>query len=70
MAGHFAHPLTEAQVDKRIHAARRKLADFVVDEVAESLRHPTAAAVEEELRDLELLDFDHVRGALRRWSML
>ncbi len=49
-----------------LHRARVKFADLLIDAVAQSLESPSADAVAEELRALNLLE--HCRAALDRFS--
>jgi RNA polymerase sigma-70 factor (ECF subfamily) len=56
--------LTAAGVRQTLHRARAKFADFLLDEIAHALAEPTAVAIEEELRELGLLE--HCRPALER----
>ena len=51
-------------VRKRLHFAREKFTDLLLDEVAESLGTPTLDELEEEVIDLGLQD--HCRAALER----
>jgi RNA polymerase sigma-70 factor (ECF subfamily) len=51
-------------VRKRLHFAREKFTDLIVDEVAASLESPTPEAIEDELIELGLLE--HCRSALKR----
>jgi RNA polymerase sigma-70 factor (ECF subfamily) len=57
-------PLTAAAVRQTLHRARDRFAELLLDEIAATLREPTAAYLEEELTDLGLLE--HCRPALRR----
>lgn len=50
---------------KRLHHARNKFADALLEQVAQSLTEPSQAALAEELAELELLEF--CRTALERW---
>jgi RNA polymerase sigma-70 factor (ECF subfamily) len=51
-------------VRQTLRRARERFADLLLDDVARSLERPTAAAVEQELRELDLLDY--CRPALDR----
>jgi RNA polymerase sigma-70 factor (ECF subfamily) len=57
-------PLTAAGVRQILHRAREKFAGLLLDEVAQSLEHPTADRIEQELLELGLLE--HCRPALQR----
>ena len=57
-------PLTEAGVRQIVHRARDKFADLLIEEVARSLESPDSERVEQELVDLNLLDY--CRAALKR----
>jgi RNA polymerase sigma factor (sigma-70 family) len=57
-------PLTAAGVRQTLHRARDKCADLLLDEVAQSLDSPTAEKIEQELIDLELLEY--CKPALKR----
>jgi DNA-directed RNA polymerase specialized sigma24 family protein len=67
-AAHFSallqEPLDAQWYRKRLHQARVKFADLLLEEVASSLEHPTTEAIEHELIDLGLLY--HCRTALER----
>ncbi len=52
-------------VRKWLHAAREKFADFLLQEVAASLRDPDPDSVEQELIDLEL--YQYCKVAVDRW---
>ena len=62
----IGRPLTPEWVRKRLHLAREKFSDFLLDEVAHSLRSPSVDDLENELLELDLLE--HCRPALNRWS--
>jgi hypothetical protein len=51
-------------VYKRLHYAREKFTDLLVEEVLQTLAQPTAEGLEEELLELGLLEF--CRAALER----
>jgi hypothetical protein len=61
MAEHLAaavgKPLDSQWVRKRLHNARRKFAELMLDDVARTLETPTVEDLEEELLDLGLLDY-------------
>jgi RNA polymerase sigma-70 factor (ECF subfamily) len=57
-------PLTPAGLRQVLHRARDRFADLLLDEVAQTLRAPTADDLEQELIDLGLLDY--CRAALDR----
>lgn len=62
----IGRPLTPEWVRKRLHLAREKFSDFLLEEVAHSLRSPTGDELEQELLELDLLE--HCRPALKRWK--
>jgi DNA-directed RNA polymerase specialized sigma24 family protein len=60
-------PMTADGFRQSLHRAREKFAGLLVDEVARSLQTPTADEVEQELIELDLLDYcraalEHRRG--------
>lgn len=57
-------PLSPEWVRKRVHYAREKFTELLLDEVAQSIHSPSLDDIERELLDLELLD--RCRGALAR----
>jgi RNA polymerase sigma-70 factor (ECF subfamily) len=57
-------PMSSGAVRVLLHRSRDKFADFLLDEVMESLAGGTLEAAEEELIDLELIEY--CRGALER----
>ena len=57
-------PYTENAVRKLLHRARNLFADLLVEEVARSLGTSDQEALEQELIDLDLLDY--CRSALER----
>jgi RNA polymerase sigma-70 factor (ECF subfamily) len=63
---HLGKPVTPVAVRQLVHRARIKFADLLIDEAAHSLESPSAAAVTEELRDLNLLEY--CRPALDRYD--
>jgi hypothetical protein len=50
-------PLTAERVRKWLHRGRKVFAELLVAEVAASINHPSADDLEEELRELGLLDY-------------
>jgi RNA polymerase sigma-70 factor (ECF subfamily) len=56
--------LSSAAVRQSLHRARDRFADLLLEEVAHSLESPTIEKIEEELIDLELLEY--CRPALKR----
>jgi RNA polymerase sigma-70 factor (ECF subfamily) len=64
LAGRLGREISPEWVRKRLHLAREKFTDLIVDEVAASLENPTPDHIEEELIDLGLLD--RCRAALER----
>ena len=60
--------MSTAWVYKHLHLARRKYADLLVEEVAQTLDHPDAEDLAQELGDLGLLKW--CEPALRRWRGL
>jgi DNA-directed RNA polymerase specialized sigma24 family protein len=64
MGSRCGRPLTSAALRQALHRAREKFADLLLDEVAHSIEDPTPGALEEELADLELLEY--CRPALLR----
>jgi len=65
LAARLGRPLTAEWVHKRLHLARQKLADLLVEEAARTLADPSEEDLAEELSDLELLD--RCQAALGRW---
>lgn len=59
-------PYTAAAARKSLQRARQAFADFLLDEVAASLSDHDLASIEEELSQLELLDY--CRSAIQRRS--
>jgi RNA polymerase sigma-70 factor (ECF subfamily) len=57
--------VTADWVRKWLHAAREKFAEFLLSEVAGSLRDPSPDALEQELIDLEL--YQYCKSALDAW---
>jgi hypothetical protein len=56
LAGEVGKPLSAGWVRKRLHLARRRLAEWLIEQVRQSLRQPTDQAVQEELAELGLLE--------------
>jgi RNA polymerase sigma-70 factor (ECF subfamily) len=50
-------PLSSGAVRQALHRARRKYADYLITDVLASLDHPTRDGLEEELSDLNLLEY-------------
>jgi RNA polymerase sigma-70 factor (ECF subfamily) len=57
LAARLGKPLTAAGVRQTLRRARDKFADLLLDEVAQTLRQPTADQLGQELADLELLQY-------------
>lgn len=66
LAARLGKPVTPEWVRKRLHLARAKFADYLLDEVRQTLEEPTEEALEQELVDLGLLEY--CRSALGRSS--
>jgi RNA polymerase sigma-70 factor (ECF subfamily) len=66
LAVSLGRPVTAAWVRKTLERARVKFADFLIDEVVQTLAEPTRAELEEELLDLGLLEY--CRPALERYQ--
>jgi RNA polymerase sigma factor (sigma-70 family) len=66
LAGQLGKPLSAAGMRQMLHRARDKFADLLIEEVAQSLEHPTGDRVEEELRELGLLAY--CQPALKRYA--
>jgi RNA polymerase sigma factor (sigma-70 family) len=64
MSARLGRPLTDGWVRKRLHLARSKYTDLLVDEVARSLGEASDEALADELLALGLLDY--CRAALAR----
>lgn len=63
--GHqLGKPISAASVRQTLHRAREKFAEMLVDEVAQTLANPTLQDLEEELIDVNLLEY--CRPALER----
>ncbi|HEX6986705.1 MAG TPA: sigma-70 family RNA polymerase sigma factor [Planctomycetaceae bacterium] len=59
-------PYTAGNVRQMLHRAREKFAEFLVHEIAQSLEEPTADEIEDELIDLNLLEY--CRPAIGRYG--
>jgi RNA polymerase sigma-70 factor (ECF subfamily) len=59
LTSQFNQPFTAAGVRQVLHRAREKFADFLLDDVTHSIRHPTREQVEDELVELGLLGYCH-----------
>lgn len=59
-------PLTATGVRQMLHRARERFAEFLLEEVAQSLVNPVPEQLEQELIELGLLE--HCRSALERWT--
>jgi hypothetical protein len=64
LSGRLNKPLTAEGVRQTLRRARDKFADLLLDEIAASLEAPTLEQVEEELAELNLLEY--CRPALER----
>lgn len=64
LSAQLGKAVTPEWVRKRLHVAREKFTDLLLDEVARSLEDPAAEDVEQELIDLGL--HDYCRAALAR----
>lgn len=53
----LAKPLTADGVRQLLHRAREKFAAFLLDDVAQSLQNPSNEELEQELIDLNLLEY-------------
>lgn len=60
----LGRPLTASGVRKTLERARERFADILLDEIAQALSNPTVDNLEEELIDLNLLEY--CRPALER----
>jgi hypothetical protein len=58
---------TSTGIRQTLHRARERFADFLLDEVAQSLENPTADEVGQELVELGMLEY--CRPALERYSL-
>jgi RNA polymerase sigma-70 factor (ECF subfamily) len=61
----LGRPLTAAGVRQTLHRAREKFADLLLDEVTQTLHDPTFEKLEQELIDLQLLDYCRPRRGRR-----
>jgi RNA polymerase sigma-70 factor (ECF subfamily) len=64
LSAQLGRPLTAAGVRQALHRARERFADALLDEVLHSLDRPAEEQLEQELIDLDLLDY--CRPALQR----
>jgi len=67
LAPKLGRPLTAEWVHKRLHQARKKFTDLLVEEVARSLEDPSTERLAEELAELDLLE--RCRAALGRRTL-
>jgi DNA-directed RNA polymerase specialized sigma24 family protein len=58
------HTVTAGWYNRQVHEARKLIAAFLLEEVARTLSHPTADAIEDELITLGLLNYPSVGDAL------
>jgi RNA polymerase sigma factor (sigma-70 family) len=68
LCAQMGRPITSEWVYKKLHLAREKFTSLLLDEVVQTLAEPTDENLEQELLDLDLLDFCH--GALHRRGQL
>jgi hypothetical protein len=64
LSSRLGKTLNSSSVRQSLHRAREKFADLLLDEVVQSLDSPSAESLEQELIDLELLEY--CRPALER----
>ncbi len=64
LSGPLGKPLTASGVRKTLERARERFADLLLDEIAQGLSNPSLENLEEELIDLNLLEY--CRPALER----
>ncbi len=64
LAAQLGRPFTPTGLRQTLHRARKRFADLLLAEVAQSLRNPTPAEIEQELIDLGLREY--CRPALER----
>ena len=64
LAAQFGKPVKAGWIRKRLLLAREKLAELLVEEVAQTLEKPTPEEIEQELIELEL--FEYCRPCLER----
>lgn len=57
LSSRLGKPLTAESVRQTLHRARDKFADLLIDEVAHTLESPTVERLQEELAELNLLDY-------------
>jgi RNA polymerase sigma-70 factor (ECF subfamily) len=65
LSARLARTVSSEWVRKRLHFARERFTDYLLEEVAQSLAEPSLEALEQELIDLSL--HDRCRSALARW---
>jgi RNA polymerase sigma-70 factor (ECF subfamily) len=53
----LCRPITAGAFRQAVQRARHRFVNYLIKEVAASLEHPSLEQIEDELRDLELLDF-------------
>lgn len=63
-AGQVGKPITAEWIRKRLHLAREKFTDFLLQEVEQSLDSPSAEELEQEVVDLGLMEY--CRAGLKR----
>jgi hypothetical protein len=59
-------PVTAAWVRKTLQRSQEKYADLLLEEVAASLEEPALEALEQELKELDLVKY--CQPALERWK--
>lgn len=64
LAAAIGRPVTPEGFRQQLHRARRQFAQLLVEEIRRTLQEPTAAALEQELIDLELIVY--VRDFLKK----
>jgi RNA polymerase sigma-70 factor (ECF subfamily) len=64
LSAQLGRPITSGGVRQTLHRARDRFASKLLDEVAQSLEHPSTEDLEQELSELGLLEY--CRGVLRR----
>jgi RNA polymerase sigma factor (sigma-70 family) len=57
LGGQLDRPLTAVAVRQLLHRAREKFGEFLLEDVRVSLENPTEEQLQEELKDLGLLDY-------------
>ncbi len=66
LSAELGRPVTDAWVRQNLHRARARFADLLLDELAASLPEPTRERLEQELIDLNLLEY--CKDALKAWK--